>query len=152
MMRYDGEEGGGVSLRERAALDVEEGRRLNPLRMAYMGDTVWEMLVRARLIEKGFTVRHMHQMAVAGVNAAAQAAALERMEPVLSEEEKGIVLRGRNAHSRHHAPKHQRAVDYQSATALEALFGYLYLTGQEERLLELFRVSQEEAEACQAST
>jgi len=131
-------------------MDEDEARRMNPLRLAYMGDTVWEMLIRSRLIASGHTVRHMHQEAVAGVNAAAQAAALHRMESVLSEAETAIVLRGRNAHSRHHAPRHQHPADYQSATALEALFGYLYLTGQEARLMELFHLSQEE-ETCRKS-
>ncbi len=137
-----------MSLREIPPLSEDEARRMNPLRLAYMGDTVWEMLIRSRLLASGHTVRHMHQEAVAGVNAAAQAVALQRMEPTLREAEIAIVLRGRNAHSRHHAPKHQRPADYQSATALEALFGYLYLTGQEQRLMELFRLSQEEAKAC----
>lgn len=128
----------------------EEARRMNPLRLAYMGDTVWEMLIRDRLIASGHTVRHMHQEAVAEVNAAAQAAALRRMENALSEAERAIVLRGRNAHSRHHAPRHQHPADYQSATALEALFGYLYLTGQEARVMELFHLAQEE-EPCRKS-
>lgn len=141
-----------MSLRETEPMDADAARMMNPLRMAYMGDTIWELLIRARLIANGYTVRHMHQEAVGGVNAAAQAAALRRIEYALSEEELAIVHRGRNAHSRHHAPRHQHPADYQSATALEALVGYLYLTGQEKRLMELFALSQsEEAEVCRTS-
>ena len=66
-------------------------------------------------------------------------------ERALTEEENAIVRRGRNTHAHHAAPRNQTAMDYQAATALEALVGYLYLTGQEARLLELFRKSQEVA-------
>ena len=96
----------------------EAVRLISPLRLAYVGDTVWEMLVRLSLFAKGQNVRHMHQSAVAGVNAGAQARALARMEPHLTEEEADMVRRGRNAHARHPAPKHQQPADYQSATAL----------------------------------
>lgn len=102
------------------------------------------MLVRITLFTKGQNVRHMHQGAVAGVNAGAQAAALCRMEPHLTDEEADMVRRGRNAHARHPAPKHQQPADYQSATALETLVGFLYLTGREDRLRQLFRIAQED--------
>ena len=77
-------------------------------------------------------------------NAGAQAAALARIASLLTPEEEDIARRGRNAHARHPAPKNQNPADYQSATGLEALIGFLYLTGQEARALELFRRSQEE--------
>lgn len=133
-----------MSLWEREPLTEAEARLLSPLRLAYMGDTVWELLIRQRLLHSGKSVRHMHQGAVGGVNAAAQAEALRRIEPMLTEAERDVMLRGRNAHARHAAPKHQQQADYQAATALEAVFGYLYLTGQEERILLLFARSQEE--------
>jgi len=137
-----------LSLRESQPMKAEEARLLNSLQLAHIGDTVWELLIRTRLIYLKRNLRHMHQEAVAGVNAAAQAAALRRIEACLTEDETAVSLRGRNAHARHPAPKHQDPADYRASTALEALVGYLYLTGQDERLLELFDLSQKEDEAC----
>lgn len=133
-----------MSLREFAPMTEEAARLLNPLQLAFIGDTVWDMLVRTRLVYRGRNLRHLHQDAVACVNAAAQAGALKRLESVTSEAEGDILRRGRNAHARHPVPKNQDPADYASATALEALVGYLYLTGQEERLLFLFDLSQQE--------
>lgn len=133
-----------MTLREHAPMDRDRARRLNSLQLAHVGDTVWDLLVRSRLIYQGRNVRNMHKDAIACVNAGAQAVAMQRMLPTLSEEEADVARRGRNAHPHHAAPKNQDVVDYHQATALEALVGYLYLTGQEERLLELFRLSQEE--------
>lgn len=129
----------------------EAARLLNPLQLAHIGDTVWEMLVRTRLVYAGRNLRHMHQDAVAGVNAAAQARALGRIAELLSETEQDVVRRGRNSHARHPAPRHQDPADYQAATALEALMGYLYLTGQDERIRTLFDVTQREDEPCRST-
>ena len=126
-------------------MEISRARLLNSLQLAHVGDTVWDLLVRTRLIYQGRNVRNMHKDAIACVNAGAQARAMERILPVLTEEEADVARRGRNAHPHHGAPKNQAVIDYHQATALEALVGYLYLTGQEERLLELFRLSQEEA-------
>lgn len=125
-------------------MEENRARMLNPLQLAYIGDAVWELLIRSRVIYKGRSARHVHKDAVACVNARAQAAALRRIEMELTEAEADIARRGRNAHAHHPAPKNQDAADYRAATALEALVGYLYLTGQEERLLTLFCRSQEE--------
>lgn len=133
-----------MSLRESAPMTEEAARLLNPLQLAFIGDTVWDLLVRTRLVYRGRNLRHLHQDAVACVNAAAQARALKRLEGVTTEAEGDILRRGRNAHARHPVPKNQEPADYASATALEALVGYLYLTGQEERLLFLFDLSQQE--------
>ena len=84
--------------------------------------------------------------AIACVNAGAQARAMERILPLLTEEEADVARRGKNAHPHHAAPKNQDVIDYHQATGLEALVGYLYLTGQEERLLTLFQASQEGSE------
>ena len=129
-------------LRETSPMSAEDARLISPLRLAYMGDTVWELLIRSRLVCSGKNVRHMHQDAIAGVNAGAQAEALQRILPLLTEPEHDVVLRGRNAHARHPSPRHQDPADYQAATGLEALIGYLYLSGQEDRLLALFGLSQ----------
>ncbi len=123
----------------------DSARLLNPLQLAYIGDTVWDLLVRETLLRKGKNLRNMHSGAVQLVNAGAQARALERIQPALTEAEEAIALRGRNAHAHHVSPHHQTQADYAASTALEALVGYLYLTGQEERLARLFALSQEDA-------
>ena len=128
-------------------MSVDQARLLNSLQLAHVGDTVWDLLVRSRLIYRGVNVRNMHKNAIALVNAGAQAKAMARILPVLTEAEADVARRGRNAHVHHTVPKNQDAIDYHSATGLEALVGYLYLTGQEERLLELFKISQEDADA-----
>ena len=133
-----------MTLRESLPMEAARARMLNPLQLAYIGDAVWELMVRSRIIYKGRSARHVHKDAVACVNAHAQCEALRRIELLLTEEEADIARRGRNAHAHHAAPKNQDAADYRAATALEALIGYLYLTGQEERLLTLFKHSQEE--------
>ena len=133
-----------MTLREEAPMEEARARMLNPLQLAYIGDAVWELLVRSRLIYQGRSARHVHKDAVKCVNAGAQAEAFRRIEPLLTEQEADVARRGRNAHAHHAAPKNQDAADYRAATALEALIGYLYLTGQEERLLTLYQHSQEE--------
>lgn len=140
-----------MSLRESAPMTEEAARLLNPLQLAYMGDTVWDLLVRTRLLYCGKNLRHMHQEAVAHVNAAAQAKALCKLEGLTTDAEGDIIRRGRNAHARHPVPKNQDPADYSAATGLEALIGYLYVTGQEERLLHLFDISQQEDDSCRQS-
>ncbi len=132
-------------------MQLTEAELQSPLRLAYIGDTIWDLLVRSRLFFRKLNLHHMHEEAVQAVNAQAQAAAFRLVEPFLSEKEASIARRGRNAHARHPAPKHQSPEDYQKATALETLFGYLYLTGQEDRIRELCsRIENNETggEAC----
>jgi len=137
-----------LSLRETQPMTPDSARMLNPLQLAYIGDTIWDLLIRSRLIFNRYNVRHMHKAAVGGVNAQAQAKALARMEGALTPDEEDIVRRGRNSHARHPCPRNQDPADYKAATGLEALVGYLYLTGQDERLLELFDITQREEEPC----
>lgn len=137
-----------MSLREFEPMHEDDARLLSPLQLAYIGDTVWDLLVRSRLLYQGKNLRHMHQGAVARVNAAAQSAALQSLSGMLTQQEEDIVRRGRNAHARHPVPKNQDPADYQAATALEALIGYLYVTGQEERLMTLFTTTQQEEIPC----
>lgn len=119
-------------------MEKTEARLLNPLQLAYLGDTVWELLIRQELVFAKRNVNHMHHDCVSAVNAHAQAESLEKITPLLDEEEADIVRRGRNAHARHPAPRNQDPADYASATGFEALLGFLYLTGQEERILALY--------------
>ena len=118
-----------------------EARLKNPLALAFIGDTVWDLLVRSRLMASSARVNLLHRQAIAQVNAGAQAQAAARLLPLLTQEEGDVLRRGRNAHARHSAPKNQDPVAYSDATGLEALLGYLYLTGQQARILELFDIA-----------
>lgn len=112
-------------------------RQLAALDLAFVGDGVYGLLVRERLAHGGSRpVGELHRMAVEYVNAAAQAAAYDRIAPLLTEQEQAVYRRGRNGGA--HPPKNAKASDYAKATGLEALFGYLYLNGERERLRELF--------------
>ena len=116
-------------------------RGLNPLQMAYVGDTVHDLYVRSMLLSRGMAVGKMHRHAVRMVSAGAQARMLERIEPELTQEEADIARRGRNSQAKHAAPRHADPADYAHATALEALWGYLYLSGQTQRLDELMKLA-----------
>ena len=116
-------------------------RGLNPLQMAYVGDTVHDLYVRSMLLSRGMAVGKMHRQAVRMVSAGAQTRMLERIEPELTQEEADIARRGRNSQAKHAAPRHADPADYAHATALEALWGYLYLSGQTQRLDELMKLA-----------
>ena len=112
---------------------------LSPLPLAFVGDGVYELLVREYLAAQGnCPVKKLHARKVELVRCQAQAQALEKIWPQLTPEEQEVALRGRNAHVGH-VPKNAALADYHGATALEALFGYLYLSGNMTRLRELFR-------------
>lgn len=122
-------------------LSPQDARLKTPLALAFIGDTVWDLLVRSRLLRSPHRVNTLHRQAIALVNAGAQAQALARLLPLLSQEEADVLRRGQNAHARHMVPKNQDPVAYSQATGLEALLGYLYLSGQEARILELFDIA-----------
>ena len=116
----------------------DEIRAVSSLGLAHLGDGVFELMVRSWLVLHGkATSRGLHRATVRLVAAPAQAALTEKILPVLTEEEQDVFRRGRNA-SPHTVPKAASREEYQTATALEALFGYLYLQGKTERLNELF--------------
>ena len=123
---------------------IQEAKFKNPLSLAFVGDTVWDLRTRQKLLVSQAHVNSLHKRAIAQVNAGAQAKAAARIEALLTEEEADLFRRGQNAHARHAAPKNQDPYAYSRATALEALFGYLYLTGQNERLLTLYEAATEE--------
>ena len=113
-------------------------REISSIGLAHLGDAVYELLVRAWLCEQGkATGKGLHRATVEMVKAPAQAARVERILPVLTEEEMGVFRRGRNANV-HNIPRNASRGDYQKATALESLFGYLYLQNRQERINELF--------------
>lgn len=107
---------------------------LNPLVLAYIGDTIYDLFVRTYIIamEEG-PVHRLNKMAIQYVNAGSQCSALHGIDDVLTDEEKNIVRRGRNVKSGT-VPKNADVGEYRWATGLEALLGYLYLTGEKERL------------------
>lgn len=111
--------------------------QLSPLTLAFIGDCVFELFVRESLVCRGnCPVKKLHASAVEQVCCSAQSRAMEKLMPILSEKEKGIYLRGRNAHVGH-VPKNASTAEYHAATGLEALFGYLYLEGELSRLREI---------------
>lgn len=113
-------------------------RRLSPGSLAFIGDAVFELLVRERLLGKGsMPAGKLHMLAVGKVSAAAQARAYRALEAALDGQEHDILRRGRNAHTTR-APKSCTPEDYRKATAIEALFGYLYLKQDIARMEELF--------------
>lgn len=119
---------------------------LSPLTLAFLGDAVYELCVRQRVVAEGNRpVNGMHREAVKLVNAAAQSDAFERISGALTEEELAVYKRGRNANATS-SPKHAALADYRRATGVEALFGYLYLKGETERIGELFDLACAAAE------
>ncbi len=124
------------------ALDpkVERPELLSPLALAFVGDGVYELLARQQLLARGSApVGRLHSRTVELVSAAAQARAYRLVAPLLSPEEDAIYRRGRNANSTR-SPRHTDPAVYRCATGMEALFGWLYLTGQVARLEQLFQV------------
>lgn len=116
----------------------DQARRVSPLVLAYEGDAAYELKVRTFLLEHSDgNVNTLHRKASEFVSAAAQSAFMEFLEPVLSEEEIEIYHRGRNAKS-HSRPKNAEMICYRRATGFECLFGFLYLSGQTERIEQLF--------------
>ncbi len=124
-----------------------EKRRIDAisnLGLAHIGDGVFELLCRGYLCEHGFkTVLDLHKKTVAMVNAPAQAEFVDKLLPLLNEEELSYYRRGKNAHV-HAVPKGATPAQYAKATGLEALFGALYLAGKTERINALFRSVMEE--------
>jgi ribonuclease-3 family protein len=108
------------------------------LELAYLGDAVFELMVREHFFLNGSSrTSDLHSSSVAIVCAKAQAAAARAIEPMLTEEEHAVFQRGRNAKPKT-IPKAADHADYMRATALESLFGWLYLNHRKERLNELF--------------
>ena len=114
---------------------------LNPVTLAYIGDGIYELLVRSLVVsENGSMPAYMlHKKSVEFVCAESQSIGVDAILPLLDEDEEAIYRRGRNSTSSK-VPKHADPKQYRKATGLEALFGYLYLVGRQERIGELFEV------------
>ncbi len=115
-------------------LSHRETQLLPPLQLAYIGDAVYALRIRLKALETGRGMQHLHRFTTGFVNARAQAKALEAIVDSLTDRELALVKRGRNAHARHPGPRSATTAEYSAATGFEALIGYLYLTGQEERI------------------
>ena len=119
-------------------LSPEAAQQYSPLALAFLGDSVYDCMVREQLLrEANRPARDLHAQSVAHVRAAYQAAAAEQISALLTDEEAELFRRGRNA-SGISVPKHAATADYRKATGFECLFGYLYLCGRTARLRELF--------------
>ena len=117
---------------------------LSTLGLAHLGDGVYEVMVRSWLVLHGKAkAKDLHRATVRYVAAPAQAERFEKIRDLLTEEEKDVFRRGRNTDP-HSVPKAASRAQYQTATGLEALFGWLYLQGRTERLNELFTAMMEE--------
>ncbi len=114
-------------------------RTYSPLTLAYIGDAVYDLIIRTVIVEMGNRPANaLHRMVIRYVNAGTQASMIEELQSELTEEETAVYHRGRNAKS-YTAAKNASIIEYRKATGMEALCGYLYLQGRQERMLYLIR-------------
>lgn len=129
-----------IQLKELFHLEDQDLRSYSPLTLAYIGDGVYELIIRTILVKKGnCPVNRLHKKASSLVKAGAQSTIMEVIEEELTPEELSVYRRGRNAHSPTMA-KHATMADYRRATGFEALMGYLYLKEDYTRMLTLVRM------------
>ncbi|WP_434309235.1 Mini-ribonuclease 3 [Hominifimenecus sp. rT4P-3] len=127
------------SIRASFALPGGDVRTYSPLTLAFLGDAVYELVIRTKIVEQGSRPpKQLHLATSKLVKAETQSKMAELLAEYLTEEEIMVYRRGRNAHPATTA-KHATTGDYRRATGFEALMGYLYLSGQEERMIALIR-------------
>lgn len=118
-------------------------RTYSPLALAYIGDAIYDLVIRTIVVERGNTsANKLHKKTVNYVNARIQAQMIEALMDELTEEEAAVYKRGRNAKS-YTTAKNASVIEYRKATGFEALCGYLYLTGKQERMLMLVKKAVE---------
>lgn len=122
-----------------SSLTEEDIKMMGPLQLAYVGDACYELMVRTYLLNKNLSVNNLHRETIKYVKAAAQASIVHNLEDVLTEKEKAVIKKGRNTKTNSN-PKNADLIDYKYSTGFEAMFGYLYLTNQDERLREIFNL------------
>lgn len=126
--------------RDFACKDVDI-RTYSPLTLAYIGDAIYDLVIRTIVVERGNrSANNLHKQTVTYVNARVQAKMIDALEEELTEEEKAVYHRGRNAKS-YTSAKNASIIEYRKATGLEALCGYLYLSGEQERMLTLIKTA-----------
>ena len=125
-------------------MDIKDINKISMLGLAHIGDGVYELLTRTMLCREGHTkVTELHKLTVSIVSAPAQAVAMAKLLPLLSDEEMAVYKRGRN--TKVNSIPHKADIgQYHAATGLEALFGWLYLQGRADRINELYSVCVEE--------
>jgi ribonuclease-3 family protein len=127
-----------------ATIDKQQAREMNPLVLAFIGDSIQMLYVRKRLaLSHGVKSGKLHKLALLSVSAAGQADTLESIKDFLTQEETEIYKRARNSKTAS-AAKNAKITDYRKATGLEAVLGYLYITGQSQRLEEILDLSFKE--------
>lgn len=126
-------------LKKEFACEEVDIKAYSPLTLAYIGDSIYDVIIRTVVVERGNRSAHnLHKMAIKYVNAGVQAAMADSLLEILSEEELAVYKRGRNAKSYTKA-KNSTVNEYRKATGLEALFGYLYLQDSLDRVIELIK-------------
>lgn len=121
-------------------LEKKDVNQYSPLTLAFLGDAVYEQLVREKIVlTANMPVGKLHKAAVEKVRAAFQSKAVDKIEGMLEEDEVAVMKRGRNATS-NTVPKSSNPIEYRRATSLETLFGYLHLLGKRERIVEIFDI------------
>ena len=129
-----------ITLPDQSILSIHDAKQKSPVELAFIGDAVYEMLVREHIsLTHDAPAHKLHNLCVSYVNAGSQHRAAEAILPMLTEDETDIVKRGRNA-NKVTSSRNADPADYRAATGLEALFGFLYLTGEHQRIRDLFRV------------
>ncbi len=118
---------------------MENPNLLSPSVLAFVGDAVYGLYVRTKLSEVNRPSGELHKLSVKLVNATAQAEAFKLIEPMLTEKELSVFKRGRNFHTGN-TPKNSTGGEYHTATGLETLFGFLYLSNENDRAKELFNI------------
>lgn len=142
------EEGLNQFIRNRFGIGDTDIRRYSPLTLAYIGDGIFDLVIRSVVVARGNThVSRLHYHTSHVVKAATQAAMIQSLQESLTEEELDIYRRGRNAKS-HTMPKNASVADYRSATGFEALMGYLYLNDRTERMMDLIQMGLDNCEIC----
>ena len=129
-------------------MSIEQAYRMPVLNLAFIGDTVCDLLIRTELIYTGKSVKDMHENAKDTVNAHAQACQLHKIMHLLENTEMDIVNRARNAHPARTITPSATREEYLKATGYEALMGFLFLTGQMLRAQKLFQLSRVEDDPC----
>ena len=131
---------------EQFHIEEQDVKTYSPLTLAYIGDGVFDLVIRSLVVGKGNTnTNQLHRQTSKVVKAASQSAMVEKILPYLTKEEEAVYKRGRNAKSGTMA-KNASMSDYRRATGFEALMGYLYLTNNFERLMELVKLCFEKNE------
>lgn len=118
-------------------LTEEDILMLNPIQLAYIGDAVYELMVRTHILSRGKSVNKMHKASTIYVKAEGQAQLVSELAEFFTEKENQLIRRGRNAKS-NTSPKNANIMDYKYATGFEAMIGYLYLNEEYSRLGEIF--------------